>query len=283
MVVVLLLVTLAISLSSCGWVKRTSVKSAVDEAHQEYSSGDFQRALDTYQSTHKRYPKEPGVLKDYIATIESIKAQADKAFDKGNIVQAEITYDLLLKNFTRFNDFANLLSFKEDFLVARLKMSRIHQAEKQVAPLMKSNDFQKGIDVYGALFQQYPSDKMVRTRYVNLLESIKRHADVDFEHKDLSSAGRTYRTLLKNYPSFSQFSRFLTYSARSLDTGIETCRKMLFEEGLKQYRSGNLSQAISIWRDILTFDPENLEVRKAADMAIIQTGNLKKISSDGSR
>jgi len=68
-----------------------------------------------------------------------------------------------------------------------------------------------------------------------------------------------------------------------LDTGIETCRKILFEDGLDHYRSGNLSQAISIWRDILTFDPENLEVKNATDKAVLQSGNMKKIKSDDTK
>jgi len=68
-----------------------------------------------------------------------------------------------------------------------------------------------------------------------------------------------------------------------LDTGIETCRKILFEDALEQYRSGNLSQAISIWRNILTFDPENPEVRKATEKAILQTRNLEKIKSDDTK
>jgi hypothetical protein len=68
-----------------------------------------------------------------------------------------------------------------------------------------------------------------------------------------------------------------------LDKAIETCRKILFEDGLEKYRSGNLSQAISIWRNILTFDPENLEVKKATDKAIRQARNLEKIKSDDTR
>jgi hypothetical protein len=85
---------------------------------------------------------------------------------------------------------------------------------------------------------------------------------------------------LKNYSTVGGVERFLSYNAGSLDTGIKTCQKTLFEEGLEQYRSGNMSQAISVWRNILTFDPENLEVRKAMDRAIRQVWNLEKIDSD---
>jgi len=259
------------------------VKSAIDEAQQELSAGDFQKALDTYQLVYKKYPKDPEMLKKYIETIESTKARGDKAFDTENFVDAQITYDLLLKNFSRFSDFANLLSFKESFLATRLRMSQMLPAEKQARSCLKNGEVQKGIDIYRGLIQQYPWDTTVRNGYVSLLESIKGQADLDSKRKDFAQAGRTYRILLKNYSSLSHLNRFLSYNAGLLNTGIETCRKILFEDGLEQYRSGNLSQAISIWRDILTFDPENLEVRKATDKATLQTRNLKKIKSDDTK
>jgi tetratricopeptide (TPR) repeat protein len=279
-VLIFLPVLLLFSFSSCGWVKRTQVKSAIDEAHQALRSGDFQKALDTYQLVYKKYPKDSEMLKNYIETIESMKARGDEAFDRDNFVQAQITYDLLLKNFPRFSDFTNLLSFKKKLLVTRLKMSRILPAEKQAQSYLKSGDVQKGIDIYRDLIQQHAWDTTVRNSYVSLLESIKGQADLDFKRKDFAHAGRTYRILLKNYSSLSQLERFLSYNAGLLDTRIETCRKILFEDGLEQYRSGNLSQAISVWRNILTFDPENLEVRKAMDKAIRQARNLEKIKSD---
>lgn len=256
------------------------MKRTIDEAHQKLSSGDFQKALDTYQLLYKKYPKDSEMLKNYIETIESMKSRGDKAFDTENFVQAQITYDLLLKNFFRFSDFANLLSFKESFLSTRLKMSRVLQAEKQAQSFLKSGDFQKGIDVYRSLIHQYPSDTTVRNLYLTLLESIKGQADLDLKRKDFAPAGRTYRILLRNYSSLSHLRLYLSYNAGLLDTGIETCRKILFEDGLNHYRSGNLSQAISLWRNILTFDPENPEVKKATDKAIIQSRNLRKIKSD---
>jgi tetratricopeptide (TPR) repeat protein len=282
-VLIFLPVLLLFSFSSCGWVKRTQVKSAVDEAHQELRSGDFQKALDTYQLAYKKYPKDSEMLKNYIGAIESMKAQGDEAFGRENFAQAQITYDLLLKNFPRFSDFANLLSFKKNFLVTRLKMSRMLPAEKQARSCLKNGDVQKGIDIYRGLIQQYPWDTTVRNGYVSLLKSIKGQADLDFKRKDFAQAGRTYRILLKNYSSLSHLNRFFSYNAGLLDTGIETCRKILFEDALEQYRSGNLSQAISIWKNILTFDPENLEVKKAMDKAILQTRNLEKIKSDNTK
>jgi tetratricopeptide (TPR) repeat protein len=282
-VLIFLSALLLFSFSSCGYVKRTQVKSAIDEAHQELRSGDFQKALDTYQLAYEKYPKNSEMLKNYMETIESMKAQGDEAFGRENFAQAQITYDLLLKNFPRFSDFANLLSFKKNFLITRLKMSRMLPAEKQAQSYLKSGDIQKGIDIYRGLIQQYPWDTMVRYFYVSLLESIKGQADLEFERKNFAQAGRTYRILFKNYSSLNHLNRFLSYNAGLLNTRIETCRKILFEDALEQYRSGNLGQAVSIWRNILTFDPENLEVKKATDKATLQIRNLEKIELDDTK
>ena len=268
------------SLSSCGWVKRTQVKNAIDEAHHEIRSGQFQKALDTYQLAYRKYPKDPEILRNYTGTIESMKARGDEAFDKEDFDQAQFIYDLLLNNFSRFSDFDNLLSFKKSFLVTRLRMSRMVPAKKQAQSCLKSRDFQKGIDIYSGLIRQYPQETTWRNDYVTLLESIKAQADLDFKHKDFVHAGRTYRILLTNYSSLSRLKRSLSYSGGVLKTGIEACRKILFENALEQYRSGNLSQAISTWRNILTFDPENPEVKKAMERAILQAGNMEKIRLD---
>ena len=282
-VLIFLPVLLLFSFSSCGWVKRTQVKNAIDEAHRELRSGEFQKALDTYQLAYRKYPKDPEMLKRYTETIESVKAQGDEAFDKEDFARAQIIYDLLLKNFPRFSDFANLLSFKEDFLVTRLKLSRMLPAKKQAQSCLKSGDLQRGIDIYSGLIREYPQDTTVRDGYVSLLESIRRQADLAFKRKDFVQAGRTYRILLKNHSSLSHLKRFLSYNAGLLNTRIETCRKILFEDALGQYRSGNLSQAISILKNILTFDPEDQEVKRAMDKAILQAGNLEKIKLDDTK
>jgi tetratricopeptide (TPR) repeat protein len=270
-------VFLLFPLSSCGYVKKTQVKSAIKGCQQELMSGDFEKVLDTYQSAYQKYPKDSEMLKSYIKTIEYIKARGDEAFDSEDFDQTQITYDLLLKNFPGFSSFANKLSFKKEFLAKRVKKSRIFVSDKQVQSCLKRGDLQKAIDIYKDLYQQYPSETMVRNRYVRILELIKGQGDLYFEAGNFTLAGRTYTILLKNYSSLNHLERFLKYRSGSLDTKIEDCQKVLFEDGLKQYRSGDLGQAVSIWRDILTFDPENLEVKKAIETATRQSRNLERL------
>lgn len=50
----------------------------------------------------------------------------------------------------------------------------------------------------------------------------------------------------------------------------------LSQRALDEYRKGNLAVAISIWKSILVFDPNNAGVVKSIDTATIQLKNLQQ-------
>ena len=49
------------------------------------------------------------------------------------------------------------------------------------------------------------------------------------------------------------------------------------EEVLKEYRGGNLGNAISEWREIIEYHPDHSEANKMIDITTIQMNNLKAI------
>jgi tetratricopeptide (TPR) repeat protein len=257
-------------------ISMTPVNPAISQAQLDIAAGNFQKALDTYQGEYLKKPKDTGVRESYLSALEHVRVHGDKAFDKGDFLPARSTYELLLKNFSRFSHFDNLLSFDRNFLVARVRMSRILGAELQAQGYLQSGDFQKAMGVYKGLYQQYPGDSQVWDGYARVLESIKNSADQAFQRNDLAAAGCAYRLLLKRGPSIHPAGRSLSYGRETLAERISQCRKALFDNALQQYRSGNLSQAILIWKSILSFDPEDSEVKKAVDMASLQSRNLER-------
>jgi len=50
----------------------------------------------------------------------------------------------------------------------------------------------------------------------------------------------------------------------------------LTKAGLEEYRKGNLAKAIAVWEGLLSFDPNNVEIRKAVDTARIQLNEIIK-------
>ena len=149
-------------------------------------------------------------------------------------------------------------------------------ADMQAQLELEAGEFQKAIDIYKEVYQKHPQDPTVRSSYIKTLESIKSSGDRAFEKNKFELAGCIYQTLLKHVSSVTYLSRSFSFGREVLTVKIKSCKKILFENGLEQYRSGNLNQAISIWKSILSFDSENQEIKKAVDIAILQSKNLEK-------
>lgn len=261
-------------IASCGGGMKVKIS---DQIRQNLESGDFQKALDHCKDEYERnQKKKKEVVELYVETIEYIKAYGDKAFQKRDFVSAGDIYALLLKNFHRFSSFADKLSFDRNSVATRLRMSQTLMVEKQVISCNRVGYIQKGIELYKGLHQQEPQDQTLRRDYVALLESIKSHGDIAYEKNDLLLAGCTYRILWNNFSSFNSVRSSLSFNRDLLNINLKKCQKKLFENGLEQYRMGDLNMAISIWRSILTFDPENQEVKRALNTAIQQSKNLQE-------
>ena len=246
------------------------------QAGSQIEAGNFQKAIDLYRDTDQKYPNDPIVRSGYVKILESIKRSGDRAFERANFALAEGIYEILGKNWSQFNELIQSLSFDRNFLEKRARTSGNLLTVKQVRLSLETGDFKRAIDVHREFFQRYPQDTTVRSAYIKTLESIKMKADRAFEKSDFALAGHIYQTLVRNISPATPLSRFLSFDRGGLTKRVEGCRKTLFEKGLERYRSGDLNRAIFLWKEILVFDPENPEVRRAVDMAVLQSKNLEK-------
>jgi hypothetical protein len=57
---------------------------------------------------------------------------------------------------------------------------------------------------------------------------------------------------------------------------VDRTRLKSEQRALDEYRKGNLAGAISIWKSILEFDPNNADIMKAINTATIQLKNLQQ-------
>jgi tetratricopeptide (TPR) repeat protein len=271
---------LLLSLSSCGWLKKEQGQKQTDyvdkQAQIELEEGKFQKAIYIYKEVYQKYPQDPTVRSGYIKILESIKSGGDGAFERNDFKLAGNIYEILVRNWVHFSDFSQSLSFKENFLENKVKTSRCLFTEERVSSHLKAGEFRKAIDLCKEIYQKYPQDSTVRSGYIRTLESIKSSGDRAFEKRDFALAGRMYEIVVRDVSSVSHLNGSFSFSREGLTARIRDCMKILFEKGLEQYRSGNLNQAIALWKSILVFDPENQEIRKAVDMASLQSRNLQK-------
>jgi tetratricopeptide (TPR) repeat protein len=279
--VLCLWIFLFLFLSSCGSSKKEQIQEQMDyaagQAQMELEAGRFQRAIDICKQIYQKYPQDPAARNAYIRTLESMKSSGDRAFERNDFGMAGNIYEILAKNWSHFADLSPSLSFKRSFLEKKAKTSSCLFVGGQVSFYLEAGEFQRAIDICKEVYQKYPRDPTVRSIYVQTLESIKSNGDRAFEKGDFALAGWVFEILLKHVSSVTQLNGSLSFERKGLSKKIRSCRKILFENGLEQYRSGNLDQAISIWKTILTFDPEDQEIKRAVDMATLQLENLKKI------
>ncbi len=278
--VLCLWIFLFLFLSSCGSSKKEQIQKDTDhgtgQAQMELEAGRFQKAIDLCDEIYQKYPQDMAVQSGYIRTLESIKSSGDRAFERNDFETAGNIYEILGKNWSHFAGFSPSLSFERSYLEKRAKTSKCLFIGGQVSSYVKAGEFQRAIDISKELHQKYPQDPGVRTGYIQTLESVKSNGDRAFEKGDFALAGSVYEILLRHISSVTRLNGSSPLNRKGLTAKIKTCEKNLFENGLAQYRSGNLEQAISIWKGILVFDPRNEEVKRAVDMATLQLKNLKK-------
>jgi tetratricopeptide (TPR) repeat protein len=152
----------------------------------------------------------------------------------------------------------------------------IHDEIQQAQMYLGMNNFKKAIEIYNVMYRRFPHNSDLRSNYIKAIEYTKKTADTAYDRGDFASAGFIYHILLNNHAQVRDFTDSLSFKRDILHNRINSCSKALTGEGLEKYRAGDLEEAISVWKDVLKFDPENTEVQKAIKTATTQLKNFNK-------
>lgn len=261
---------------SCATPKKASFYPLLFRSQQYLREGDFQKAIEICDTAYQKYPEAQPVLDNYLKTLQGVKKSADRFFEDEDYPPALRTYSVLLNNFPRFHKFETSLPFSREWLTARMRNGQNGIAVLRAGPALEAGEFNKGIEIYRARFLENPDDVDFLAAFVSILEDIKRTGDAALAKENFVGAGKAYFPLKKNFPAFEKFRTSLSFNEKNLDDGLKLCRTELNRKALEQYRKEDLAGAISTWQNILTFDPENLEVKKAIETATIQLNKIKK-------
>lgn len=248
----------------------------LSQFQQQLTQGKYQQVLDSYKAAYDAHPESQLLRDNYLETIEKIKALADDAFQKKNFTRAEKIYLILIENFPNFKKTEKPLSFSPQSLKEVIKKIRINRSKTQAEQYLSKGQFQKAIDVYTTSLKNYPGNSLLLSPLKTALEKIKKTAIKAFSNSEFAAAGRSFYVLAKNYPKLQNFYKPLSLSPQFLEEKITICRLELTKKGLELYRKGKLAEAISVWNDILAFDPDNTEIKKAVATAQAQLKKIKK-------
>jgi tetratricopeptide (TPR) repeat protein len=160
-------------------------------------------------------------------------------------------------------------------LVDRVRME-VDRTRTESERYVVQRDYKSALYVYADACRKYPNNRMLLTNYHKAIEAIHRAADEAFSREDFALSGRAAYILLNNYPYFQEFVPVVSFDKTYLHARLEDCGSNLSQRALTQYRKGNLAEAISTWKSILLFDPNNAGVMKAITTATTQLKNLQQ-------
>ena len=154
----------------------------------------------------------------------------------------------------------------------------IEQTRMESEQFVIRGDYKSAMDVYADASHKHPKHPTLITNYHKTIEDIRSAADKDFATEDFAASGRAYFVLLKNFPYYQELVPDLSFDKGFLNARLADCSSHLSQRALADYRKGNLADAISIWKSILAFDPNNSGIAKAIDTATVQLKNLQQIN-----
>jgi tetratricopeptide (TPR) repeat protein len=263
-------------LSFCGAPGTPAVQPALEKSRQYYQAGEFEKALEACHSLYLQYPEASPVLREYVRTLEGIKRQADAALAARDYAPAEEAYSVLLDHFESYKNLRRSLTFTAADLGRLIRECRAGERELRVGQFLQAGDYENALGMQRSLSPTELRDPGLAAGFAKVMEEIKRQGDAAAARQDTAAAGKAYAALASHYPDASRLGLKLSFSREELAEGLRKCRIELTRRGLEQYRQGNLSEAISIWRSLLQFDPGNPEIRRAVDTAGEQLKELRK-------
>jgi len=269
-------VLLCLLISACSIANKNLARETSVESGKSLAAGDFQKALDGFKAACKKDRNNKELTANYVRTAEEIKRAADRALGQGDYARAGNIYRVLLYNCPDFGAFAARLTFNKYTLETDLKKSRTGQVDGKAHQALEAGDFAKALETYQAAFKENPGDVDLTVRFRGTVNDIEAAGDRALGDKDFALAGRVNAFLLRNFPAFEGLQPPVAFSRGTLRETVAICRDGLTKAGLEEYRKGNLAKAIAVWEALLAFDPDNAEIKKAVNTAMIQLNEIIK-------
>ncbi len=148
---------------------------------------------------------------------------------------------------------------------------------ERLADLIQNRDYSMAIDLIRVEVEKGKQETTYDGQYVTSINGLIESGMEYYSDGDYGRSGTTFTKVIDNYPSNKSLAAKIKSSSRQIKSYLEKLTDKLMGEGLKEYRSGNLGNAISKWREIIEYHPDHSEANKMIDITTIQMKNLKKV------
>ncbi len=157
---------------------------------------------------------------------------------------------------------------------------RLAVLRKKVNPLLKKKHFRRALELVCERHQaNQPLDGMEK-EYIVAVNGLLEIGEDAMSSSDYGFAGQNFKAVLDAYPAESKLVGKIKSSEKGLKAYLETCSNELMEQGLEQYRRGELEKAIKTWKTIIVFSADHKGAEKAISTATVQEKSLNEMTAN---
>jgi len=149
--------------------------------------------------------------------------------------------------------------------------------KRRIAALIREKNFDKALDLIDVALKLGASEQTYGRECIDSINGLIEMGISSFSWDDYENAGISFGKVIDHYPSDGNIRAEISHSSKQIGSLIKTCEDKLMENGLSEYRKGNLGNAISTWNKILKFNKEHEKAKRMIATTSIQLKKLEMI------
>jgi len=147
----------------------------------------------------------------------------------------------------------------------------------KVAALLEKKNYRRAIELMTDGHQPGSPPARMGREYVAAINGLAAAGEESLSRGDYAVAGQSFKLALESYPTEPSLRERMMRDPKQLKKQMDTCSNRLMEQGLMEYRRGNMENAIRKWKELVAFDPGHHEAKKALETATAQLRALQKM------
>ncbi len=148
---------------------------------------------------------------------------------------------------------------------------------EKLANLVQNGDYTTAIDLIMVEVKNGKHEITYDGLYVASINGLIEDGMKDYDDGNYGPAGVALTKTIENFPSSRSITYRINSSPKEIKPYIKKLTDRLMEKGIEKYRRGNLGNAISTWKKITEYNPDDSEANKMIEITTTQMENLKTI------
>jgi hypothetical protein len=150
---------------------------------------------------------------------------------------------------------------------------------KRVAALLEKGSYRRALELMGG--KNHPGHPAVgmEREYITAINGLLGAGEESFSRGDYAAAGQSFKCVLDSYPVDPVLRVRVRLEPKQVRAHLEACSNRMMEQGLQEYRRGNLESAIRKWKELIAFNAGDKEARKAIETATVQLRALQNMGN----